>query len=74
MPVQDQGETSKAENIAAGEAAKGSYPRAGMFSRLSGKLLWLTVFFIMLAEILIFFPSIASMRVRWLEDRLNTAA
>ena len=30
MPVQDQGETSKAENIAAGEAAKGSYPRAGM--------------------------------------------
>ncbi|MBB3442769.1 HAMP domain-containing sensor histidine kinase [Rhizobium sp. BK379] len=74
MPVQDQGEPSKAENIAAGEAAKGSYPRAGMFSRLSGKLLWLTVFFIMLAEILIFFPSIASMRVRWLEDRLNTAA
>ncbi|GAA3058650.1 HAMP domain-containing sensor histidine kinase [Rhizobium viscosum] len=74
MPVQDQGETSRAENIVASEAAKGSYPRAGMFSRLSGKLLWLTVFFIMLAEILIFFPSIASMRVRWLEDRLNTAA
>ena len=45
-----------------------------MFGGLSGKLLWLTVFFIMLAEILIFFPSIASMRVRWLEDRLNTAA
>jgi hypothetical protein len=35
MPVQDQGETSKAENITAGEAAKGPYPRAGMFSRLS---------------------------------------
>jgi signal transduction histidine kinase len=74
MPVQDQGETSNVENIAASEAAKGGYLRAGLLGGLSGKLLWLTVFFIMLAEILIFFPSIASMRVRWLEDRLNTAA
>lgn len=41
---------------------------------LSGKLLWLTIAFVMLAEILIFAPSIATMRLRWLEDRLNTAA
>ncbi|WP_184395351.1 HAMP domain-containing sensor histidine kinase [Rhizobium sp. BK650] len=74
MPVENQGDTSTAENIAASEAVKGSYPRAGRFGGLSGKLLWLTVFFIMLAEILIFVPSIASMRIRWLEDRLNTAA
>ena len=41
---------------------------------LSGKLLWLTMAFVMLAEVLIFVPSVASMRLRWLEDRLNTAA
>lgn len=41
---------------------------------LSGRLLLLTVVFVMLAEILIFVPSVANMRVRWLQDRLNTAA
>lgn len=30
--------------------------------------------FVMLAEVLIFVPSIASMRLSWLQDRLNTAA
>ncbi|MBP1858123.1 sensor histidine kinase [Rhizobium herbae] len=48
--------------------------RAGFFRGLSGKLLLLTVFFVMLAEVLIFVPSVANMRIRWLEDRLNTAA
>ncbi|ATN32786.1 histidine kinase [Rhizobium sp. ACO-34A] len=41
---------------------------------LSGKLLWLTIAFVMLAEVLIFVPSVANMRLRWLQDRLNTAA
>lgn len=41
---------------------------------LSGRLLLLTVAFIVLAEVLIFVPSVASMRVRWLSDRLNVAA
>lgn len=45
-----------------------------VLKRLSGKLLLLTALFVLLAEILIFVPSIATMRVRWLEDRLNTAA
>ena len=36
--------------------------RIPLTSRLSTKFLALTVFFIMLAEILIFFPSVASMR------------
>ncbi len=48
--------------------------RAGFFRGLSGKLLLLTVVFVMLAEVLIFVPSVANMRIRWLEDRLNTAA
>jgi hypothetical protein len=46
----------------------------GIFGGLSGKLLILTVVFISMAEVLIFVPSVANMRLRWLEDRLNTAA
>jgi signal transduction histidine kinase len=41
---------------------------------LSRKLLVLTVLFVMIAEVLIFVPSVANTRLRWLEDRLNTAA
>ncbi|WFU09367.1 HAMP domain-containing sensor histidine kinase [Rhizobium sp. CB3090] len=50
------------------------YRPTGIFGGLSGKLLMLTVIFILLAEVLIFVPSVANMRLRWLEDRLNTAA
>jgi hypothetical protein len=41
---------------------------------LSTKLLLLTVVFVLLAETLIFLPSVASYRVSWLRDRLATAA
>src|SRR5690606_29197422 len=41
---------------------------------LSTKLLLLTILFVMLAEVLIFLPSIANFRLRWLEERLATAA
>ncbi len=41
---------------------------------LSGRLLWLTVAFVMFAEVLIFIPSISVMRTTWLRDRLDTAA
>lgn len=44
------------------------------FSSISGKLLLLTIVFVMLAEILIFVPSVANMRLRWLQDRLSAAA
>jgi signal transduction histidine kinase len=37
---------------------------------LSAKLLVLTALFVMLAEVLIFLPSIARFRVAWLEERL----
>ncbi len=40
---------------------------------LSGKLLVLTALFVLLAEILIFVPSIASFRTNWLNDRLTAA-
>ncbi len=40
---------------------------------LSEKLLILTVLFVMLAEILIFLPSIGNYRKNWLEERLSSA-
>ncbi len=40
---------------------------------LSGKLLLLTVMFVMLAEVCIYVPSIANFRNTWLMDRLTTA-
>jgi hypothetical protein len=47
-------------------------PRVG----LSGKLLLLTILFVMVAEILIYVPSVANFRLSWLNDRLaaHTAA
>ncbi|MBO6890419.1 MAG: HAMP domain-containing histidine kinase [Roseibium sp.] len=43
------------------------------FGGLSGKLLLLTVVFVMLAEVFIYVPSIANFRNTWLNDRLTTA-
>lgn len=40
---------------------------------LSAQLLLLTAFFVMLAEVLIFLPSVANFRVNWLTDRLTAA-
>lgn len=42
--------------------------------RLSTKMLILTVISVLVAEVLIFIPSVANFRLRWLEERLNTAA
>jgi signal transduction histidine kinase len=52
-------------------AADGSAckPRLG----LSGKLLILTILFVMIAEVLIYVPSIATFRRNWLNDRLSAA-
>jgi signal transduction histidine kinase len=40
---------------------------------LSGKLLVLTLLFVMVAEVLIYVPSIANFRLNWLKDRLAAA-
>ena len=40
---------------------------------LSAKLLLLTIMFVMLAEVLIFVPSVANFRINWLTDRLTSA-
>jgi signal transduction histidine kinase len=49
-------------------------PAVGFLSGLSGRLLLLTAVFVLIAEVLIFVPSIANMRLMWLRDRLNIAA
>jgi signal transduction histidine kinase len=40
---------------------------------LSGKLLVLTILFVMIAEVLIYVPSVANFRLAWLNDRLSAA-
>jgi signal transduction histidine kinase len=57
------------ETITPGPAARAHGPRVG----LSGKLLLLTVLFVMLAEVLIYVPSVANFRLNWLNDRLAAA-
>jgi signal transduction histidine kinase len=58
-----------ADQITPGPAAAAPGLRFG----LSGKLLLLTVLFVMVAEILIYVPSIANFRLNWLNDRLAAA-
>ncbi len=41
---------------------------------LSNKLLFLTLIFVMVAEVLIYIPSIANFRNVWLQERLDSAA
>jgi len=47
--------------------------RGGWSVGLSGKLLLLTIVFVMLAEVLIYVPSVANFRLNWLNDRLAAA-
>ena len=57
------------------KSAEGSPARTVPLARgLSIKLVLLTVLFVMIAEVLIFLPSIANFKLRWLEERLGTAA
>ena len=56
------------------EDATGGARSVPLARGLSTKLLVLTALFVMIAEILIFVPSIANFRLGWLEERLGTAA
>ncbi len=53
---------------------RSAQPDVPLTRGLSAKLLILTVLFVMLAEVLIFMPSVANFRLNWLEDRLSSAA
>src|SRR4051812_49948553 len=48
-------------------------PKARLRLGLSSKLLVLTILFVMLAEAMIYVPSIANFRLNWLNDRLAAA-
>jgi signal transduction histidine kinase len=64
------------ETVLTSETAKPNTPppsggaKRSLRIGLSGKLLLLTVVFVMVAEILIYVPSIANYRLSWLNDRL----
>jgi signal transduction histidine kinase len=55
------------------EVQPGTRVRRGLRIGLSGKLLLLTIVFVMLAEVLIYVPSVANFRLNWLNDRLAAA-
>ena len=57
------------EGPAAADEPSRTRPHLG----LSGKLLVLTLLFVMIAEVLIYVPSIANFRLNWLNDRLSAA-
>ena len=59
--------------IEAAEAAPEPRATRGLRVGLSGKLLFLTIIFVMLAEVLIYVPLIANFRLNWLNDRLAAA-
>ena len=40
---------------------------------LSVRLLMLTIFFVMLSEVLIYAPSLSNFRINWFEDKIQTA-
>jgi pyruvate/2-oxoglutarate dehydrogenase complex dihydrolipoamide dehydrogenase (E3) component/signal transduction histidine kinase len=57
------------EGPAAADKPSRTRPHLG----LSGKLLVLTLLFVMIAEVLIYVPSVANFRLNWLNDRLSAA-
>ena len=57
------------EELSKEQAGPQPVPRFG----LSARLLWLTIGFVMLAEVLIYVPSVAQFQRNWLNDRLTAA-
>ncbi len=50
-----------------------SPPLPSRLGGLSGKVLALTIIFVMLGEVLIFLPSIANFRIQWMKTRISMA-
>ena len=65
--------TQAAASAAGLRAAPAGTGRRRRWGGLSGKLLILTVLFVMLSEVLIFVPSVANFRNTWLTDKLTIA-
>jgi signal transduction histidine kinase len=65
----------RAKDLATSRDEPENRPRfaSSVLSGLSGRLLVLTVIFVMIAEVLIFVPSVANFRNVWLQNHLDTA-
>lgn len=63
----------KADTVDQETHRNGEAERPRWVGRLSAKLLILTVLFVMLAEVLVFLPSVANFRWNWLMERLAAA-
>jgi signal transduction histidine kinase len=65
----------QADNEATGDTATTDAQAGarGLRVGLSGRLLMLTIVFVMVAEVLIYVPSVANFRLNWLNDRLASA-
>src|SRR6185436_16444064 len=61
------------QDNAPADGPKPGQERVGLWLGLSGKLLVLTILFVMIAEVLIYVPSIANFRLSWLNDRVAVA-
>jgi signal transduction histidine kinase len=74
-PAQASEPRDRADVEAAAPADAARPQSGGQFARMSlpTKLLAITILFVMLAEVLVFVPSIASFRVNWLNERLTSA-
>nr|WP_265516570.1 HAMP domain-containing sensor histidine kinase [Nitratireductor luteus] len=57
-----------------GNGEAGHAPSVPLTRGLSTKLLFLTILFVMLAEVLIFIPSVANFGQQWMSQRLRTVA
>lgn len=64
---------ARREPTTAPALAAGALRRVPLSRGLSTRLLLLTIVFVLVAEVLIFVPSLANFRLRYLQDRLNTA-
>ncbi len=67
-------ETGLPDQAKAGTGEPAANRQVPLGRGLSAKLLVLTAIFVLVAELLIFPPSAANFRIRWMEDKLNTAA
>jgi signal transduction histidine kinase len=48
-------------------------PKLGFLRGLSAKVLWLTILFVLVGEVMIFLPSIANFRIQWMKARIAQA-
>jgi len=72
-PDGERSEPARAQGLLTALAKTQPRSERKAFAGLSGKLLLLTIVFVMIAEVLIYVPSIANFRNSWLKDRIATA-